>query len=123
MPVIKVTGLNVLAIYVSDLEKAKEFYRDILGFEESGAMDPGFCMVSGDLTIYLEPGREECNKPPDKYAEVCPCFATEGLNEAYDKLCDAGVKIVAEYQEFSPEFAMFRIADPDGNKIEFAGAP
>jgi catechol 2,3-dioxygenase-like lactoylglutathione lyase family enzyme len=59
MPVIKVTGLNVLSIYVSDLENAKKFYADMLGFTDGGEMGKGWLMNAGDVTIYLEPGREK----------------------------------------------------------------
>jgi hypothetical protein len=45
------------------------------------------------------------------------------VKDAFEKLADAEVKIVSDYEEFSPDFAFFRIADPDGNKIEFAGKP
>jgi catechol 2,3-dioxygenase-like lactoylglutathione lyase family enzyme len=123
MSTISLTGLNVLSFYVSDLERAKKFYTEILGFEESGPMGPGFCMKGAGVTIYLEPGREECPRPPWKYADISPCFATDGVSDAFEKLADAGVKIISEYEEFSAEFGMFRIADQDGNIIEIAGKP
>ncbi len=123
MSIIKVTGLNVLSIYVSELDKAVKFYADMLGFDDGGEMGLGRLMNAGDVTVYLEPGREECNKPPWQYAEVCPCFATDSVKDAFEKLADAGVKIVSDYEEFGPDFALFRIADPDGNKLEFAGKP
>lgn len=56
-------------------------------------------------------------------AEFSPCFATDGVKAAYQSLKAAGVRIVGEYQEFGPQFAFFRVSDPDGNLIEIAGAP
>ena len=123
MSLINLTGLNVLSFYVSDLERAKKFYTDTLGFEETGPMGPGFCLKGAGVTIYLESGREECPRPPWKYADISPRFATDGVNDAFEKLSDAGVKIISEYEESSPEFAMFRISDDDGNIIEIAGKP
>ena len=123
MAVIKVTGLAVLAVYVTDLERAKSFYVDMLGFEEAGPMDPGFCLSAGDLTLYLEPGRKAFDKRVSEYPEASPCFTTDSVKGAFMKLREAGVKIVSEYLQFGEEFGMFRIADPDGNVIEFAGTP
>lgn len=123
MSVVKVTGLNVLSVYVCDLEEAKSFYKDTLGFADGGAMGKGWLLNAGDVTLYIEDGREECNKPPWQYAETCPCFSTDGVKDAFERLADAEVKIVTDYEEFTPEFGMFRIADKSGNIIEFAGKP
>ena len=45
------------------------------------------------------------------------------MKNAYEKLNAAGVTVVEDYQEFAPTFGAFRIADPDGNVIEFASKP
>ena len=51
------------------------------------------------------------------------CLGVASVKGAAESLEAAGVTLVSAYQEFGPQFGMFRIADPDGNVIEFAGAP
>ncbi len=46
---IEIRGINVLAVYVSDLERSKAFYTEILGFEEGDEVDPGILLKSGNL--------------------------------------------------------------------------
>ena len=44
MPVIQTTGIQVVAIYVTDLERAKAFYCETVGCSESDAMHAVSCM-------------------------------------------------------------------------------
>ena len=123
MPTVQVTGLNVVSIYVSDLEIAEAFYRDHLGFQRCEEMPPGILMKTHHVTIYLEPNRGKRTTSPHSEAEVGPCFACDSVKAASEALLVAGQTLVMNYQEFSPHFAMFQIQDPDGNLIEFAGKP
>ncbi len=118
-----VKGLQVLSAYVSDLDKSVKFYTEILGFNQIGKVSPGLTLRSGDITLYLEPGRQSKVAEPVKYSEFSPCFETESVKETHRILKDLGVSILEDYQEFSSDFAMFKIIDPDGNVIEFAGNP
>ena len=123
MSTVNVLGLNVLAVYVKDLETSVSFYRDHLGFKQTQEMSPGILMEAGDVTLYLEANRQKDRPEPATTAEFSPCFATESVKSSYDALKKAGVEMTVEYQEFGPTFALFQIADPDGNLIEFAGTP
>jgi catechol 2,3-dioxygenase-like lactoylglutathione lyase family enzyme len=120
---VHVKGLQVLCAYVSDLDRSAKFYTEILGFRQIGEMPPGLTLRSGDLTLYLEPGRQSRAAEPGDYSEFSPCFETESVRSAYRILKDSGVSIYEDYREYSPEFALFKITDPDGNMIEFAGNP
>ena len=51
------TGVNVVAIYVTDLKKAKDFYVNILGLKEKDSTPPGVMLMAGDFPIYLEGDR------------------------------------------------------------------
>ena len=124
MPTTQVKGLQVLAFYVSDLQKSKAFYMNHLGFEEAEfKMDPGIILRVEKLMIYLEEveNRVEVNHLVE--SEVSPCFEVHSVKESYQSLRDAGVRVITEYVEYAPTFALFRIGDPDGNLIEFAGKP
>ena len=43
--------------------------------------------------------------------------------EAKALVAAAGVPVIEKYQQAGETFAMFRVADPDGNVVEFAGTP
>lgn len=118
-----VTGLQVVAIYVTDLDRARRFYADLLGFEDRGELSPGRLLKSGDLTLYLEGGRKPGSPAGMELPTTSLCFDSASIRRAYETLRAAEVPVVEEYREHSPEFAMFRVADPDGNVVEFAGHP
>ena len=131
-------------IVVSDLEKSKTFYCDLLGFEvkkemdESGEFIDNFSALkdvlvttckmtlpNGDMVELL------CYKShpawlhgltPRKMTQVgCSHFAVtvKNLDEVYDKLLSAGVKFNSPPQ-YSPDgFAKVTFCeDPDGSLIE-----
>lgn len=120
-----ITGINVIAIYVSDLERAKDFYVNTLGMEYREDMSGGkgvILMAAGSM-FYVEGGREKQVDAQLTYNTVSPCFASESVRSAYETLKEADVAFVEDYNQSTDTFAMFRIADPDGNVIEFAGKP
>lgn len=123
MSKVKVREINVLAVYVSDLEKAKAFYIEQLGFEECEEISPGILLRSGDVTLYMEAGRKKRKSESREFSEFSPCFATDSVKQTFEVLKSSGVKVVEEYLEFAPTFALFKIIDPDGNLIEIAGKP
>ncbi|MCK5065378.1 MAG: VOC family protein [Candidatus Fermentibacteraceae bacterium] len=123
MAKVKVNDMNVLAVYVTDLEMAKAFYIEQLGFEECEEISPGILLRSGDVTLYMEAGRKERKFESREFSEFSPCFATDSVKQTYEVMKSSGVKVVEEYQEYAPTFALFKITDPDGNLIEIAGKP
>lgn len=123
MSKVNVKSINTLTIYVTDLDKSKAFYTEQLGFEAGEEMSPGILLQSGDVTLYIEAGRKKRTSELKEYSEFSPCFETDSVKQTYEVLKFSGVKVVEEYQEFAPTFALFKIADPDGNLIEFAGTP
>ena len=102
MATVNVTGLNVLAIYATDLERAKAFYTNHLGFEPCGDHPPGVLLRAGTVTIYLEGGHKRPASQDPKSIAITPCFATKSVKATFGQLKAAGVQIVQEYQEFAP---------------------
>lgn len=121
-PLVRVTQLHVLSIYVSDLQQAREFYMFHFGFEDAGEMPPGLLLKGGGAVLYLEAGH--LSKATDEpLVEIAPCFGCESVRASWEALSGAGLHAPMPYTEFAPEFAMFAVSDPDGNRIEFAGRP
>ncbi|MBN2053837.1 VOC family protein [bacterium] len=123
MPTINVRDLNVLAVYASNFQRSVAFYTDHLGFEKVEDMPPGILMKAGAVMLYIEAGKVVEPETGPSPGGFCPCFAVDSVKESYQALREAGVRISTPYQEFGPAFALFRITDPDGNVIEFAGSP
>jgi catechol 2,3-dioxygenase-like lactoylglutathione lyase family enzyme len=106
------------------LAGARDFYTTHFGFTEAGGMPPGLLLEGGGATLYLEAGRAPRDMEPEPpSAEICPCFGLESVRAGWAALSAAGLHVLMPYIEFSPAFAMFAVADPDGNRLEFAGRP
>lgn len=120
-------SIGALAIYVTDMKKAKKFYTEILGFEVSAEIGPNLCFLkskSGDIHIYMEGG----NKPTsiDNQSTRLSFFlqAEDSASETYAALKAAGVKLLQEAPELvGDDTYCFQFEDPDGNIIEVAGNP
>jgi catechol 2,3-dioxygenase-like lactoylglutathione lyase family enzyme len=126
MSTIRVAEFNVAAVYVDDLAAAERFYVEHLGFARLRPLGPGVLLgVPDQLTLYLEGGHERVETPQaDRHAHVSLCLsAAEGCRKAFERLREAGVPLCGAYEDLGPEFGMFRVFDPAGNIIEFAGKP
>ena len=86
-----VTGLQVIAIYVTDLDRALGFYEGLLGFKESKKMPPGRVLSGGGITLYIEPGRENRSAIAEAACGIAPAFAAKSVLAAREKLTEAGV--------------------------------
>jgi predicted enzyme related to lactoylglutathione lyase len=117
--------IRALAVYVTDLRKAKKFYTEILGFELSVDLEPNLCFLkskSGDINIYVEGGKKQT--PIDNQTCRSSFFlqAERNASETYASLKAAGVKLLQEAPELvGEETACFQFEDPDGNIIEVCG--
>lgn len=123
MPATEVRELSVLAIYVNELAVSEAFYSQQLGFVKIQDIEPGILMKAGEVSLYLEACDREGSSGKPGVAGMVPCFGTESIRGSYEALKAAGVPVNSEYQECGPTFALFRVTDPDGNQLEFAGTP
>ena len=116
-PKLQVTGINHVVLHVTDLERSKQFYMGVLGFEDRNISDgpPGMraCFllcgtqgldlfeVSGDVHGGAEMNHMALN------------VAAEDLDQLVTLLTRAGVDATAR----TPRNSVF-IADPDGHRLE-----
>ena len=56
-------------------------------------------------------------------ADMTICFTVESVKKAYEEFEKRQIQITMKYTEYSPEYGLFMISDPDGNIIEIAGKP
>lgn len=118
-------SINTLAIYVSDMERAKRFYTEILCFDVRIDLGPELCFLvskSGDIHVYLEAGME--SRPVDaKSTRLSFFLKTERTaQEAFDELSKAGATLLNDSpEEVGDGVFTFRFLDPDGNILEATG--
>jgi predicted enzyme related to lactoylglutathione lyase len=105
-------------ISVSDLDRAIEFYRDVLGvpmlFRVPG--QPMAFFQSGDVRLYL--GLPES---PEFRSKVVLYFTVDDIDAEYARLCAAGVPIAdpphVVHRDGTNELWMTFFRDPDGQHL------
>jgi catechol 2,3-dioxygenase-like lactoylglutathione lyase family enzyme len=113
--------LEVIAVPVSDVDAAKHFYSDVVGFHVDHDVAPG----PGMRVVQLTPSGSSCSVVIGQGMPLGEPGSTKGLqlvvqdlDAARQELLGRGLQI-SEVQQLGPEgasgsrFAFF--ADPDGN--------
>ncbi len=110
---------------VSDLERSKAFYGDLLGLEEVERPDfgiPGVWYGVGETQIHLigKPEGVDTGSPSPKLTPIAnhSAFQIEDYDAAVDRLRETG----AEFIELSRDVGQIFVRDPDGNIIELIQA-
>ena len=117
------TQIRALAVYVTEMQRAKQFYSEVLGFEVSAELGPNLCFLRlGNIHVYLHGG----NKPNSIDNRTCRLSfflqAQDPVAETFATLKAAGVKLLQEKpQVVGDDVATFQFEDPDGNIIEISG--
>jgi uncharacterized glyoxalase superfamily protein PhnB len=107
-------GPPVPELPVEDVERAQQYYRDVLGFE-IGWLEPGKEMGAvsrGKAVIFFR--RAE---PP--FAPAVHWVFAEDLDASYEELNSSGAKIVEPLEQKPWGMRQFRVEDPDGNRFYF----
>jgi catechol 2,3-dioxygenase-like lactoylglutathione lyase family enzyme len=114
---LQVTGINHVVLHVTDLERSRTFYMDVLGFEDrniSGgppSMKASFlrCGMQG-LDLFQIDGDVHGGREMNHMALN---VAVADLDELVRRLSEAGV----DASERTPRNSVF-ISDPDGHRLE-----
>jgi glyoxylase I family protein len=117
-----------VSLTVTDLERAKAFYRDVLGLEEIPRPDFGFpgawYALGGGLSLHLSVKDEMPLRPVDRgrFDTRDPHFAlaVEDADDAYARL-RAGNLAFYDFAETPTGLRQRFVRDPDGNMIEIIG--
>ena len=124
--IVQTLGLQVNAVYVENLNESLYFYVHVLGFRIKEEMPPGYLLEAGEgeqaFLLYLEGAYPKSGHEPLTRACHCMCLKVESLEEAHRKFKNNAIRVLS-YDKYSDDFGLLRIADPDGNLIEFAGKP
>lgn len=118
-------SIHTIAVYVSDMERARRFYTKVLDFKVKHDLGPSLCFLisdSGNINIYLEAGHKP--NPVDMDDTHLSFFLSteKSAKETFDALKAAGVEILNDApQEVGDGVFAFQFLDPDGNILEATG--
>ena len=118
----RITGIDQVSIYVSDLDKSRRFYSDIFGLTigclQFRAQETCFLVRPGNQRLLLKPAPTQTEKWSVKnwLAEVA--FTTDNLVEMRRYLLAHGV-LPGSLRKTSDGAHYFRVLDPEGNSVAF----
>jgi catechol-2,3-dioxygenase len=117
-----VTGISELVLEVSDLEAARYFYRDVLGFEESlygeGREGRYWYLVGDTARLGLwSPQTGLAGGRGGAHVHFAFHLDDEQLDELLERLEGEGIEVEGPIQ-LGPGRAIY-VTDPDGNVVEF----
>lgn len=114
--IMKIRGVDYVFFNVTDFERAKTFYKDVLGLKPLMEFGGGWAEFdAGTLALAIGAFGAKPLAPGQK-CNVSVALAVDDVKAAVEHLKKKGVKITQETQEHPPCF-MASIADPDGNEI------
>ena len=136
-----ITAFNHAGLIVQDLDKAIEFYRDVIDLEVKTMMErtgeaPSKLLGYDDIHIkgaHVSPGEgptleliqyinpSAANRPTEERAVLGAshvAFTCEGIQETFDHLISKGAKQMNPPQEVAPGQWRCYLQDPEGNWVE-----
>jgi catechol 2,3-dioxygenase-like lactoylglutathione lyase family enzyme len=116
----RILGVAHMALYVSDLAKARAFYKDFLGFDEPFALKRGdgtdrIVFIKINDNQYLELFAEE-PKEDGRLNHIS--FCTDDARAMRDYLASRGVAVPEKVGKGQTGNSNFNIKDPDGYTVE-----
>ncbi len=117
---------STLAVYVTDMARAKKFYTEVLEFEVSADLGSELCFLkakSGKFSIYLSAGHKP--QSVDNKTSRLGFFlrSRKPAAETMVQLKAAGATVLQDTPtQVADDTACFQFKDPDGNIIDVAGS-
>jgi catechol 2,3-dioxygenase-like lactoylglutathione lyase family enzyme len=114
-----ITGFNAVRFFVSDLNRAVDFYRNVLGLQLTAHEESIYAVFQlSNVTLLVErvdPGDREFKELVGRFTAVS--FNTGDINAAYDSLSALGIRFEGppEKQFWGGTLAHFH--DPDHNVV------
>ena len=116
---IEYDGALSVAVNVSDLPRAIEWYRDALGFEVEGRADEvGWAELTTPypgVTLGLSAG-----DGAPRVGGITPTFGVRDLDAAREHLEGRGVRFEGDMIEYEGMVRLAAFFDPDGNRLMLA---
>lgn len=116
----RMTNFAVIGIYVDDIDKAREFYCDTLGFDVESTYDDG-CIIqlkSDGPTVILEKVDKPSNAVYPGASQVVLCVATDNIEKTSEEFRDKGVNFLHDEPQPFVAGRFMAMKDPAGNTLE-----
>ena len=117
----RITGIAHVAFFASDLDKARAFYKDALGYQEpydlknpDGSLSMSFIKINDRQ--YVELSKEKAPNT-DRLNHVS--IETDDIVGMRNYLAAKGVKVPAAVGKVRIGNLAFNVTDPDGHTLEF----
>jgi catechol 2,3-dioxygenase-like lactoylglutathione lyase family enzyme len=116
-----IIGLAHVGLFVSDINKADEFYGHVLGFahfsldKPSGGLMLNYYKVNDHQYIEIYPGLHGDSQ--DRLSHVA--FETKDARKLRDYLASKGIKVPGSLKPGLDKNLSFMVDDPEGRRIEF----
>ena len=110
----------VIGIYVDDIDKAKEFYCDALGFEIENSYEDGCIlqMKSEGPTIIVEKTDKPSKAVYPGGSQVVLCVATDNIEKTSEEFRKKGVNFLHDRPQLFVAGQFMAMKDPAGNVLE-----
>jgi len=119
-----ITGIDHVTIYVSDVNKSRHFYSDVLGLSSGCPQYEGaetcFLVPPSNQRVVLEPTQAQTQNSRNWIAEIA--FATDNISKMR-RYFQAHRFSPGEIRTNSDGTQYFRVRDPEGNSIAFVHRP
>jgi catechol 2,3-dioxygenase-like lactoylglutathione lyase family enzyme len=117
-----VSGISELVVEVADLDRAREFYRDVLGFEETlygeGREGRYWYLIGDSARLGLwTPQTGLAGGRGGAHVHFAMHVHDDAIDGILDRLRGSGTEVEGPIQ-LGPGRAIY-ITDPDGNVVEF----
>jgi catechol 2,3-dioxygenase-like lactoylglutathione lyase family enzyme len=111
-----IVGIANIAIKVSDLEKARNFYQHVLGLQEAFTVkDVTWFKVNDRQYVEVSPTLKSDSE--DRLIHIA--FETADARKLRDYLASRGVEVPAKVSKDASENLSFEVKDPNGHMVEF----
>ena len=120
----KPSRLHHVSINVTEIERARRFYTEVLGLEEIERPDfgmPGAWLQAGEGQVHLivAPDSVDTGRRPERLTPLAPhtALAIDDYTAVRDELAGHGLEVLE-----SERSGQMWVRDPDGNIVELSAA-
>lgn len=115
----KVEGLQLVWIVVKDLEKALDFYTNVVGLTlKSHSSEYGWAELAGPNGASLGIAQENPAMSEKSGGNAIVTISVEDLDSARDHFLAKGANLVGQIEEVPGHVRMQTFLDADGNKMQ-----
>ncbi len=105
---------------VADLGRARDFYRDVLGFsvEFEWQDPPTYAVLAAGESVQIHLSQTDAPSPPDARPTLVSIF-TYDVDALCDQVAARGAEVTMPLETMDYGMREFEVTDPDGHRLIF----